>query len=68
MLPNPDIIVISETWLQDGFYDDELGLTDYNIYRQDKNNSNNPSLNSGGVMICSKKHALKGKSRFNFKL
>ena len=56
MLPKPDIIVISETWLHDGFFDSELGLTGYNIHRQDRNSLNNPSSNGGGVMICSKKH------------
>ena len=56
MLPKPDIIVISETWLHDGFFDSELGLTGYNIHRQDRNSLNNPSSNGGGVMICSKEH------------
>ena len=59
MLPNPDIIFISETWLQEGFFDSEHGLiTDYNIHRKDRNSSNNSLSNGGGVIICSKKHLM----------
>ena len=32
----PDVIVITETWLQPDTFDQELGLTDYNIYRCDR--------------------------------
>ena len=52
----PDIIVFSETKLQDDVHNSELGLVNFNIHRQDRSPKNNPSQRGGGVMICTKKH------------
>ena len=55
ILPCPDIVVFTETWLHDGFLNSELELFDFDIHRQDRNPQNNPSTRGGGVMICTKK-------------
>ena len=48
--------MFSETWLQDDVLDNELGLIDFNIYRQDRSLKNNTFLRGIGIMICIKKH------------
>ena len=54
--PKPDIIVLTETWLQSNFSSNELGLTEYNVFRQDRSPLNNPfKTRGGGVLIAIKK-------------
>ena len=48
--------MFSETWLQDDVLNNELGLVDLNIHRQDRSLKNNPSLIRVGVIICTMKH------------
>lgn len=45
---NYDIIILTETWLNDNFLDVELGLTNYNVYRQDRIS---PSKERGGGVL-----------------
>lgn len=35
---NYNIICLTETWLNDNVFDSELGFTNYNLYRNDRNN------------------------------
>ena len=42
---NPDIICITETWLEDGIQNANLGLRNYKIFRRDR------SLHGGGILI-----------------
>ena len=51
----PDIIVITETWLQPDTFDQELGLTDYNIYRCDRDLLLLGLERGGGTLIAVKK-------------
>ena len=48
---NLDFLALTETWLNDSFYDAELGLTNYNIYRFDRCSNTSCCLRSGGVLI-----------------
>ena len=41
---NPDIICITETWLEEGIQNANLGLKNYNIFRRDRN------LHGGGIL------------------
>ena len=33
---NPDVVVLSETWLKSNVNDDQVALTDFNIFRADR--------------------------------
>lgn len=46
------IIIFTETWLNDEFYDSELHMGDYNIYRKDRSADTSPFLRGGGVLIA----------------
>lgn len=45
---NPDIIGITETWLNDNIQNNEIYIPGYNIFRKDRCN---PTLNSGGGVL-----------------
>lgn len=53
-----DIMVLVETWLNDGIANTELGLEDFNIYRLDRNPANNSHSRGGGVLIAVRKYLL----------
>lgn len=38
---DPDIIVLTETWLTKDILNSELNLKNYNIYREDRKETNN---------------------------
>nr|CAI5846351.1 unnamed protein product [Callosobruchus analis] len=54
------VIVIVETWLNRDFFDGELGLKNYDIFRTDRDNTSSTKIRGGGVMIAVKK-SLAGK-------
>nr|CAI5831905.1 unnamed protein product [Callosobruchus analis] len=49
-----------ETWLNKDFFDGELGLKNYDIFRTDRDNTSSTKIRGGGVMIAVKK-SLAGK-------
>ena len=49
---DPDIIIFTETWLNDSIADAELGLSNYCIYRKDRNAAVSDALRGGGVLIA----------------
>lgn len=49
-----DVITLTETWLNEGFYDRELFDDRYVIYRTDRNYKLNNSSKGGGVLIAIK--------------
>nr|CAI5857267.1 unnamed protein product [Callosobruchus analis] len=49
------VIVIVETWLNKDFFDGELGLKNYDIFRTDRDNTSSTKIRGGGVMIAVKK-------------
>lgn len=52
---NFDIIILTETWLNDGVYDGEFMDSRYSIYRRDREQRDpNKTKNGGGVMIAVK--------------
>ena len=53
--PSLNIVVFTETWLQDGFLNSEFELHKFDIRRQIRTIQNNPSAGGGGVMISTKK-------------
>ena len=56
----PEIIILTETWLHEGIMNQELNLSNYNIYRKDRFKRNLTSVNAvsdecvrdGGVLIA----------------
>ena len=50
---NYDIIILTETWLNEEIYDSEIDLGPFIIYRDDRSNS--VSSRGGGVLIAVKK-------------
>jgi hypothetical protein len=46
------VICFTETWLCDSFYDSELGLTNYIIYRCDRNSLKSNFSRGGGALIA----------------
>jgi len=48
---NYDIICLTETWLNDNVFDSELGFTNYNLYRNDRNNLSYGKKRGGGVLL-----------------
>lgn len=55
-----DILIFCETWLTNDVPDAELGLTNFNIFRVDREATNSTKKRGGGVLIAIKKH-LKAK-------
>lgn len=51
---NYDIILITETWLTDGFYKGELCDDRYDVFRCDRSEHTSNKKTGGGVMICSR--------------
>ncbi len=49
---NPDVLVITETWLRRSTHHPEVNLSEYNLFRQDR------SSRGGGVAIFAKEHLL----------
>lgn len=47
-----DVIILVKTWLNDGFHDPELGLTDYKIFRTDRYSDNSSFLRGEDVLIA----------------
>ena len=47
-----DVIILSETWLNDSVYNNEILCSEYNIYRCDRSEKNSSSSNGGGVLIA----------------
>lgn len=45
-----DIMILTETWLNDSFLDSELGFTNYNIFKMDRNSENSMFSRGGGVL------------------
>lgn len=48
-------ICLTETWLNDSFYDNELGLTNYIIYRCDRSSLTSTFCSGGGALIAIRK-------------
>lgn len=48
----PDIIVITETWLQPEIFDQELGLIGYNVYRCDRDLELTGLQRGGGTLLA----------------
>lgn len=55
LLPSPDIVVLTETWLHAGITDAELGLHNYLVFRRDRYDVVNAKY-GGGVLIAVKNH------------
>ncbi|KAG5878216.1 hypothetical protein JTB14_020793 [Gonioctena quinquepunctata] len=49
-----DIIVLTETWLHENILDEELGLSQYDIYRTDPSVLTSQKYRRGGVLIAVK--------------
>ncbi|XP_043464467.1 uncharacterized protein LOC122499932 [Leptopilina heterotoma] len=47
-----DIIVFTETWLNESFNTKELGFQNYNVFRSDRCLNSSDSLRGGGVLIA----------------
>lgn len=47
-----DIILLTETWLNDNIADSELGFFNYNVFRMDRNVNNSVSSRGGSVLIA----------------
>lgn len=49
-----DIIVLTETWLREGYYDSELFSDDYTVYRVDRDLTSTVKKDGGGCIIAVK--------------
>jgi len=47
-----NILIFTETWLNDNIHSSELGLYDYIIYRYDRNEKTSSLSRDGGVLIA----------------
>lgn len=56
-----DIILLTETWLNEDISSSELGLNHYNIYRLDRNRITSNKTKGGGVMVCISKNISSSK-------
>jgi hypothetical protein len=45
-------ICLSETWLSDSFFDNELGLINYAVFRCDRNSDTSNFYRGGGALIA----------------
>lgn len=50
-----DVIVMCETWLREGFYDNELFDDRYTIHRRDRNFDITTKLDGGGCIVAVKR-------------
>ena len=48
----PDVIILTETWLNYKIDDQELGLNNYYVYRRDRKLKNDKIVKGGGVLIA----------------
>ena len=55
LTPQPDILVLTETWLQPNILSSELGLPDYDIFRYDRDLAALNVCCGGGVLIAVRK-------------
>lgn len=53
---NCDVIILTETWLNNNFNDAELSLVNFNIYRRDRDSTSSVCERGGGVLIAVKKN------------
>lgn len=49
---NYDVIIITETWLNDQFYSQQLFGDRYTVYRKDRNSDTSTKKRGGGVLIA----------------
>ncbi|XP_053699331.1 uncharacterized protein LOC128746308 [Sabethes cyaneus] len=47
-----DVVILTETWLNDRFHSPQLFGTEYNVYRNDRDPLGSGKLRSGGVLIA----------------
>lgn len=52
----PNIIALTETYLSEEIMSEELQLTNYHIYRQDRNSLTSSQCSGGGVLLAISKH------------
>lgn len=52
---NYDVLLFTETWLQDDIFDSELCDDRYDVYRCDRNLQLTDKRTGGGVMICTRR-------------
>lgn len=57
----PDILILTETWMNDDFVDAELGLINYNVFRRDRDHSSSVHERGGGVLIAIEKKMTSSK-------
>ena len=50
-----DVLIFHETWLNSNFYDGELNLLQYNIYRKDRSSDTSVCERGRGVLIAVRK-------------
>jgi hypothetical protein len=50
-----DFIIFTETWLNNNFFDNELGFTQHNVFRRDRTEKTSPHNRGGGVLVAIKK-------------
>lgn len=60
-----DILVFTETWLDDSFYDSEFLSDHYEVFRKDRADSNILQRKGGGVLIAIKKSMIYEKFMFD---
>lgn len=48
---NFDILCLTETWLNNGFFSSELVSEEYTVHRRDRNYTNSHTTRGGGVML-----------------
>lgn len=51
LLKNNDILIFTETWLNNCFNTAELGLENYDVFRFDGNVNSRDSSRGGGVLV-----------------
>lgn len=47
-------VILTETWLNDSIFSNELGLTNYNVFRCDRTSATSVHSRGGGVLIAVK--------------
>jgi len=51
-----DFIIFTETWLNNTFFDNELGFTQHNVFRCDRTETSSIHSRGGGVLVAIKKN------------
>lgn len=51
-----DVIILVETWLNDGYSNGELSNSDYQVFRRDRDPQTSTKLRGGGVVILVRNH------------